>query len=157
MSLLTVGSGDASRDGNQSVLTGPQQQLCIRNCVFVAANGQFTWSVTLDVCLFWGKSFKSSLSSALIAFLFFLVTVLERNLRTLSGLDPVNFPAICHRASSSVSLNRHFQVQWSFKHNSGRDSPEAMQLRLSHEKTSWNHVTHKFNSRHLKSPYCFKL
>lgn len=81
MLLFTVGSGDASRNRNQSALTGPKQGLCNCNCVTVAANRQFIWSVALDARLLLGNPSRR-LSSALMSF-FFLVCVFEGKLKTV--------------------------------------------------------------------------
>lgn len=115
MSLFPVGSGDASRDRNQSALMGPKQSDC--------AHG--SWQTVYLVCytrclLVAGKSSKANLSSACLC--------VWRKSQNLVQSRSRKLPTICREWSLPVPQNRHFQVQWNFKHCCGRDSLEVMQL-----------------------------
>jgi len=143
MSPFTVGSRDASRNGNQSVLTGPKKACFLQLTVCLVCYTRWKHVVM--------KSFKAPLSSALMTFcllFFFFFPFLVVNLKTFSSLDPVN-------SKPSAIKHRHpVHSKYIFRFGEASSTTVCLTYQKSHsssyivKNTSWSSVGHKFNVRY---------
>lgn len=108
MSLLTVGSEDASRDRNQSALIVCERRLCNCNCVLRAAfNTHFIWRAALDGCLLLGNPLRD-----VSDLLWLLFICLVRKSCPITDQYTRRPSAMTHH---HLCLRRHFEVECGFK------------------------------------------